>query len=282
MGPLFRHVVLPFVQPGRLAPLAQKAAEALKASKQTVAVFEATTAGLIQAALQAVPGASAYGTCGAVSYSSGKAAAVLGVEFSGASRPKPPDGAAYKESKNIWTQSLARGKRLEIGPTWCISESGACGPTFNYPDVTKGFTSIFVSGPVEKGLFVESPHNDRELNMWGYTKLALDLLEECVQEAASLSLKQPAEDAASQLFSAKEDRFGGVEVEVSESSATTSVAAFDGDLRRALVFWQAAGKQSIWLKIPLCSSSLVRVSSGQWFRISSCKARVRPAYQVVA
>ena len=28
-----------------------------------------------------------------------------------------------------------------------------------------GFTAIFVSGPLERGIFVESSHNDREANM---------------------------------------------------------------------------------------------------------------------
>ena len=53
---------------------------------------------------------------------------------------------------------LARRKRLEVGSTWCVVENGACGPTFNYPDLTTGFSAIFVSGPVERGLLVRSTH----------------------------------------------------------------------------------------------------------------------------
>merc|ERR550532_415176 len=181
---MFRRMVSPAVAPGPLAPLAAKAATALKAAKQTVTVFEATTAGLIQAALQAVPGASVYTTCGAVTYSSKKAVALLGADMS---VPRPANGAAYKESKNSWTQRVARHMIGEVGATWCLSESGACGPTFNYPDVTAGFTSVFVTGPVEKGIMVDSPHCNREANMWGFAKAGLDLLAECVREAAKLS-----------------------------------------------------------------------------------------------
>lgn len=81
----------------------------------------------------------------------------------------------------------------EVGSTWCLCESGACGPTFTFPEITtgpvflrffspeickifvsgpcglcsvcSGFTAIFVSGPIERGVFLESGHNDREANM---------------------------------------------------------------------------------------------------------------------
>jgi len=51
-----------------LAPTAQAAAERLKANRQTVAVAESSSGGLISAALLAVPGASAYFLGGAVVY----------------------------------------------------------------------------------------------------------------------------------------------------------------------------------------------------------------------
>src|SRR5690242_5313429 len=55
-----------------LSPLADAIAERLKAAKQTVAVAESSSGGLISAALLAVPGASAYFLGGAVVYT-GKA-----------------------------------------------------------------------------------------------------------------------------------------------------------------------------------------------------------------
>jgi len=214
------------------------------------------------ACLQAVPGASAYTTCGAVSYSAKKAVAVLGADLSG---PRPADGAAYKIAKAHWTRDLARKKRAEVGATWCISESGACGPTFNYPDVTTGFTTIFVSGPVERGIFVESPHNDREENMWSYAKLALDLLAQCIEEVtATVSPKSEVamEEEVSKLV-AKEDRYGGVEAEVPEVGL--SATELSRELERLLPHWKATGKQGLWLKVPSAAASCVGAAVAHGF-----------------
>jgi len=260
MDPLFASAV----PKGQLALLAGRAGEALKRAGQSVAVFEATTAGLITACLQAVPGASAYTTCGAVSYSPKKAVPVLGADLS---RPKPPDGAAYRDSKVAWTRDLARSKRAEVGATWCISENGACGPTFNYDDVKTGFTAIFVSGPVERGILVESPHADREENMWTYAKLALDLLAECVEEAASQAA--PAAVEAAGKLVAKEDRYGGVEVEVPEEGL--SAPECGRELGQRLEEWKAAGKQGIWLKVPLQSAGCVAPAVAHGFAYHHAK-----------
>ena len=263
MDPLFRSVALSSRRLSSLAELGAEAAAALKGSKQNVTIFESTTAGLIQAALQSVPGASSYTTCGAVTYGKDKAQAVLGAVDLGV--PRPTDGASYKDSKRQWTQRLARYKRQEVGATWCICESGACGPTFTFPDVTQGFTAIFVSGPVEKGLFVESETNEREDNMWGFTKLALDLLAECIEESRGV-----ATVASKQVLVAKEDRYGGVEAEVSGSNSDCS--NFAVELRQYLQAWTAAGKKGIWLKVPLAAAACVGPAVAQGFEFHHAKA----------
>tara|TARA_B100000795_G_scaffold246177_1_gene211701 strand:- start:382 stop:672 length:291 start_codon:yes stop_codon:yes gene_type:complete len=63
-------------------------------------------------------------------------------------RSRPQDAAAYVASKQERAQALARRKRLECGAEWCVSENGACGPTFAYEGLGAGFSAIFVSGPV--------------------------------------------------------------------------------------------------------------------------------------
>jgi len=224
----------------------------------------------VQAALQACPGASSYTTCGAVTYGPKKAGAVLG-SFD-ASAPRPPDGPSYKESKRAWTSSLARAKRGEVGATWCVSESGACGPTFNFPDISCGFTAIFVSGPIEKAVFVESTHADREQNMWAFAKAALDLLAECVEEHAGAS---PPEEHGAPLLLPKEDRYGGVEVDVIESiDSAEAVARAGAELRGHLAEWQAAGKGGVWLRVPRSSAAFAgqAVASGFEFH------HARPGY----
>jgi len=141
-------------------------------------------------------------------------------------------------SKQERVVALARRKRLETGSTWCVCENGACGPTFNYADLEAGFSAIWVSGPVERGILVRSTHARREDNMWvaslppplsplsppwrpavsrwAFSAAALDLLAECVAEAAAAREAGGAPEAekGAPLLEATEDRHGGVEAEV--------------------------------------------------------------------
>ena len=119
-----------------LALLSERAAEALRSAQQRVCCFESTTGGLINAALLAAPGASGFTTCGAVSYTSSRAVAVLGPNEAqpidepldeNGHRCRPQNAEEYIASKQERTQTLARRKRTEVGATWCICENGACG-----------------------------------------------------------------------------------------------------------------------------------------------------------
>jgi Competence-damaged protein len=62
-----------------LLPLAEKIAAGLISRKQTIAVAESSTGGLVAAALLAVPGASGYFLGGAVVYTRSSRAALLGI-----------------------------------------------------------------------------------------------------------------------------------------------------------------------------------------------------------
>eukprot|EP00929_Paragymnodinium_shiwhaense_P032574 TRINITY_DN18029_c1_g1_i1.p1 TRINITY_DN18029_c1_g1~~TRINITY_DN18029_c1_g1_i1.p1 ORF type:complete len:500 (+),score=61.87 TRINITY_DN18029_c1_g1_i1:101-1501(+) len=264
----FRPEPMKHVQPGFLLPLAEKAGAALKQAGQSVSVFEATSAGLIQAALQTCPGASSYITCGAVTYGPKKAMSVLGsVDLSA---PKPADADAYKQSKRTWTRNLAKQKREEVGATWCICESGACGPTFTYEGISNGFTAIYVSGPVEKGIFVESDHNKREENMWGFTKMALDLLAECVEEARAAGLTEAPADSAP-IMTVSEDRYGGAEMKVCEGAVGAMVGKFDQQLKKAIKGFIENGKKGLWLTVPLSSASCVGAAAACGFHFHHAK-----------
>lgn len=270
MKPLFRHVILPDVAVGSLSTLAERAAATLKSAKHTVTIFEATTGGLIQAALQSVPGASSFSTCGAVCYSSKKATPVIGDFDVGTA--KPVDGETYKESKRTWTTALSRRKILEIGATWCIAESGACGPTFVFPDITSGFTSIVVSGPIERAIFVESPHSCRERNMFGFTKVALDLLAECIEEYMATSTAPPSkQQKIGAILQATEDRYGGVELQLPEQVRGLEIFQFRDELCECLEAWQAAGKKGLWLKVPLGAAGCVPIAVDQGFQFHHAK-----------
>jgi PncC family amidohydrolase len=151
-----------------LAPLAEALAERLKARKETVAVAESSSGGLISAALLAVPGASAYFLGGAVVYT-GKAR----ISLMGLAREAV---AGMRSSSEPYAQLLARTARENLGATWGLSETGAAGPTGNGYGDAAGHSCLAVSGPVEMAITLETGEADREANMEAFAKAALELL----------------------------------------------------------------------------------------------------------
>ncbi len=147
----------------------------LKQYDQTVAVAESSAAGLISAALVAIPGASAYYLGGTVIYTRVSQRELL----------KVPDDAMsdIRASTEAYALLNARSVRQSLGTTWGLSETGASGPTGNRYGDAAGHACIAVAGPVERVLTVETGDSDREANMWTFTRAALDLLEQCIAES---------------------------------------------------------------------------------------------------
>ena len=147
----------------------------LKQHEQTVAVAESAAAGLISAALVAVPGASAYYLGGTVIYTRVSQRELLRV---------PDDAMAdIRASTEAYALLNARSVRQSLGTTWGLSETGASGPTGNRYGDAAGHACIAVAGPVERVVTVETGDSDREANMWTFTRAALDLLEQCVADS---------------------------------------------------------------------------------------------------
>src|SRR6266702_4402767 len=106
-----------FMEP--LDAIAAELGEALKARKETVAVAESSSGGLISAALLGVAGASAYYLGGAVVYT-GKARMVL--------MDLPREAVAgMRSASEPYALLLARTARERFGATWGVSETGAAG-----------------------------------------------------------------------------------------------------------------------------------------------------------
>ena len=98
--------------------------------------------------------------------------------------------------------------------------------------------------------------------MWGFTSAALELLAECVAEAAASD--SPASPPPP-LLEVQEDRYGGVEVGVREGGEA-EVSAFVAELHAALDAWEAAGKQGIWLRLPREAHGFVSAAVAARFR----------------
>ena len=157
-----------------LTPLADALAETLKARRQTVAIAESSSGGLISAALLAVPGASAYFLGGAVVYTGKARMSLMGL---------PREAVAgMRSASEPYALLLARTARENFGATWGLSETGAAGPNGNGYGDASGHTCIAVSGPVEMAITVETGIDDRVINMEAFARAALQLLSTALEE----------------------------------------------------------------------------------------------------
>ena len=104
-----------------LLPFAGRAAELLRARRETLAVAESSAGGLVSAALLAVPGASAYFRGGVVVYTRDARRTLLGL----------PDAAldGVPPNSEPLAALLADAARNRLGATWGLGETGAAGPT---------------------------------------------------------------------------------------------------------------------------------------------------------
>ena len=74
---------------------------------------------------------------------------------------------------------------LDIGANYGLMTgllARASGPNGNRYGDAAGHTCLAVSGPVERVVTLETGKNDREANMWVFTKGALDLLHTVLEE----------------------------------------------------------------------------------------------------
>jgi PncC family amidohydrolase len=143
--------------------------------RQTLAVSESSAGGLINAALVAVPGASAYYLGGAIVYTAAARSALLGID--------PQDMAGMRSASEPYARLLAQRMRTRLGASWSLSETGASGPTGNRYGDSPGHACIAVSGPLEAVITVETGSAEREANMREFARRALALLESCLRKA---------------------------------------------------------------------------------------------------
>jgi nicotinamide-nucleotide amidase len=158
-----------------LLPLAATIAQRLIARRETIAIAESSTGGLIAAALLAVPGASAYFLGGAVVYTKTARAALLGIGDA--------DMQGLRPATEAYALLLARRVRERHGAIWGLGETGATGPTGNRYGDPAGHTCIAVAGPVERAVTLRTGSADRLANMDAFAERALELLVEVMPAA---------------------------------------------------------------------------------------------------
>ena len=159
----------------KLTTLAETVGELLIERKQTLAVSESSSGGLISAALLSISGASTYFMGGGVIYTHRARQILLEIDFE--------DHPGVRSSSEPYALLAANTVRERLGTYWGLSETGAAGPRGNrYGDVA-GHSCIAVSGPVEKVITLETGLSDREENMWLFAEKSLQTLEQAILQA---------------------------------------------------------------------------------------------------
>lgn len=151
-----------------LVPIAEKIAIKLIAQRQTIAVAESSTGGLISAALLAVPGASAYFAGSAVVYTRDARRILMDIP--------DQDMKGLRSASEPYAELLARQIRARFGCDWGLSETGASGPTGNRYGDPAGHACFAIAGPAQLSTTLETGSDDRLGNMRTFASSALMLL----------------------------------------------------------------------------------------------------------
>jgi nicotinamide-nucleotide amidase len=151
-----------------LVAIAEQIAAKLIARRETIAVAESSTGGLISAALLAVPGASAYFLGGGVIYTRDARRILMDI----------PDEAmkGIRSASEPYAKLLASQIRQRFSTNWGLSETGATGPTGNRYGDAAGHSCVAVAGPQTQVITLETGSIDRLANMQVFASTALNLL----------------------------------------------------------------------------------------------------------
>ena len=145
----------------------------LKARGETVAVAESSTAGLISAALVAVPGASAYFVGGGVIYTAAAQRGLLDIPreqlrgIRASTEPYARLGAQTIRTR-LATHLGNRRNRRHGTDRQSIRRRGR-------PQLHRGR-----SDPCERSITLETGRSDRVDNMWAFSEAALQLFVDCL------------------------------------------------------------------------------------------------------
>jgi nicotinamide-nucleotide amidase len=141
----------------------------LRERKETLAVAESCTGGLVSHQLTNVPGSSDYFLFSAITYSNASKVKVLGV-------PKEileKYGAVHEKT----AEQMAIGVRRLAGSTYGISTTGVAGPDGGTEEKPVGTVCIGISGPNEsRGMRYFLPFGQRLRNKEIFAALVLDVL----------------------------------------------------------------------------------------------------------
>lgn len=167
-----------------LAPIAARIGDILLDRRQTIAVADGATGGLILAGLLTRSGATRFCRGGGVVYSLRGRDILLGL-------PRE-ELAGYESVTEDYARVQAEAIRANFRADWGIAESGAAGPEPHPRGAPAGRTCIAVSGPdLTVSITVDTGLTDRIDNMGAFTQAALTFLRDTLENASAPVADQP-------------------------------------------------------------------------------------------
>ncbi|MFN7398781.1 MAG: CinA family protein [Sandaracinobacter sp.] len=149
---------------------------ALAARRQTVAVAESSTGGLVSAALLAHPGASAWFLGGGIIYTPRARHRLLDL--------KREDVQGLRGASEPYARVLAERTRSRFAATWGLGETGATGPSANPYGDPPGHCCYAITGPAGTvSQTLETGNPDRLQNMLTFSRHVLAALLEQVTKS---------------------------------------------------------------------------------------------------
>jgi PncC family amidohydrolase len=150
-----------------LIGIAEKIAARLIERKQTIAIAESSTGGLISAALLSVPGASAYFLGGGVVYTRDARRILMDISDEAMK--------GLRSASEPYAKLLANQVRQRFATDWGLSETGATGPTGNRYGDAAGHSCMALAGASEQlAMTLETGSADRLANMHVFARTALN------------------------------------------------------------------------------------------------------------
>lgn len=147
----------------------------LVARRQTLAVAESSTGGLISAAVLAVPGASGFYLGGGVIYTPRARHRLLDLGRE--------DVRGLKSASEPYAALIAETVRARLAATWGLGETGATGPAGNPYGDPAGHCCLAIAGPAPLVRTLATGHGHRLGNMVEFASAALLLLAEGIATA---------------------------------------------------------------------------------------------------
>ncbi len=159
----------------RLSSLAAPSAAKLIERRQSVAVADGSTGGLISAGLSTIPGATRFFRGGGTLYSLRGRSILFGLE------PGAFDGLSGVTEPYALLQASSICKHFEVD--WGVAESGSAGPAGHPHGADPGVSCIAVVGPgVSLTRMVRTGSTSRVFNMEAFAAAALLLLQEAINQ----------------------------------------------------------------------------------------------------